>query len=259
MTLYCNPGWQDTLQSRQFATFDQIWNFPVDWIDAPNQNRGGWSGVSRVEVAIDNKLFTLYVKKQQNHTSRSLLHPIKGESTFAKEFRYLRHLQTHGISVPNVIFFAQRHALEGQQAILVSENLAGYQPLDAIKKEAMSLLAQRKLLSSVAKTVRAMHQSGLQHRALYAKHLFVKQHGEAFDVAVIDLEKARRMIFPLLQSVSDLITLNYRTREWNKASRLYFLKSYLGQDRVNVKSKFLCKWIGLKSLQKLQLWNQRHE
>ena len=157
MTLYCNPDWQSTLEAQQFATFDQIWDYPIDWIDEPNRNRGGWSGVGCVQVVFHNKPVTLFVKKQLNHTTRTLLNPIQGEPTFATEYHAIRFLQDHGLTAPNVVFFGQRNVKEGQQAILVTEMLAGYQPLDSVEKSKLSLLQQRALLRSVALTISKLH------------------------------------------------------------------------------------------------------
>lgn len=259
MTLYCNSDWQAALQKQHLATFDQIWDYPIRWIDAPNQNRGGWSGVGCVDVLFNDKTVTLFVKKQQNHTTRTLLHPIKGVLTFAKEFQMIRFLQIHGVVAPNVIFFEERSVEEGQQAILITENLAGYRPLDSIEKNAMTLSQQRTLLRAIAQTIRHMHNLGVQHRALYTKHIFLKLDSQSYEVALIDMEKARRMVFPLLQSLMDLITLNYRTQGWTKTSRLFFMKQYLAQPQLDVWGKLFCRWIIRRTKQNQQQWNKRHE
>lgn len=260
MTLYCNPSWQVTLENERFVTFDQIWNHPIDWIDTPNQNRGGWSGVGCVKIVKDGKSVTLFVKKQQNHTSRSLLHPIKGVPTFAQEFEVLRYLASNNVATPELVFFAQRSVKEGQQAILVTELLEGYQPFDLLmdhQKKLMVLAQQRELISSIAKTIKRMHALGIQHRALYPKHIFVRAAEASFDVAFIDLEKSRRMIFPSLQAVSDLITFNYRTAGWSLSSRLYFFKKYFSISRLNGFYKMLCRWIAYKTKQKQHQWNSK--
>ncbi len=250
MTLYCNPSWKTTLQKQQLATFDQIWDFPIQWIDTPNQNRGGWSGVGCLEVLFGDKPVTLFVKKQLNHTTRTVMHPLQGVPTFAKEFKAIRFLRAHGVATPNVVFFGQCRTSEGRQAILITEILAGYQPLDVIFRGTLTLLQQRELLRCIAQTIRRMHKLGIQHRALYAKHIFVKPSVHSFDVALIDMEKCRRMVFPPLQSVADLITLNYRTTGWNRTSRLYFLKRYFGLAHLNAWYKHLTIWMYQKTLAK---------
>jgi tRNA A-37 threonylcarbamoyl transferase component Bud32 len=250
LTLYCNSSWQTALQKQQLATFDQIWDFPIQWIDTPNQNRGGWSGVGCVEMVFEGEPVTLFVKKQLNHTTRTLRHPIQGEPTFATEFHTIRFLQAHGITTPNVVFFGQRSVQEGQQAILVTEMLAGYQPLDKVQKSQLSLLQQRTLLRCVAQTIGKLHQLGVQHRALYAKHIFVKPREQSFDVALIDLEKSRRMLLPWVQAMTDLVTLNYRTKGWNRSARYCFYKHYLGRRQLSVWNIMSCRYIKAKSARK---------
>lgn len=238
------------MKKLQLSTFEQIWDYPIQWIDTPNYNRGGWSGVGRLEVLFENKPVTLFVKKQLNHTSRTLRHPIQGVPTFTTEYQALRFLQEHGVTTPNVVFSEQRSVSEGQQAILITEALAGYQPLDAVMKSDLSLLQQRELLRSIAKTIRNMHRLRVQHRALYAKHIFVKPHEKSFDVALIDLEKSRRIVLPWIQAMSDLITLNYRTKGWTKTARLYFYKQYLCRQQLSLWNIMLCRYIQMKSVKK---------
>ena len=203
-----------------------------------------------VDVVFEKKPVTLFVKKQLNHTTRTLRHPIQGEPTFATEYHTIRFLQAHGLTAPNVVFFEQRTVQEGQQAILVTEMLAGYQPLDSLEKSKLSLLQQRALLRSVAQTISKLHQLGVQHRALYAKHIFVKAREQSFDVALIDLEKSRRMLWPWLQAMTDLVTLNYRTKGWSKSVRHYFYKHYLGRRQLSVWNIMACRYIKAKSAKK---------
>ena len=263
MTLYCNPGycnpaWQSVLESSQFATFDQIWNHPIDWIDTPNQNRGGWSGVGCVKIVKDGRSVTLFVKKQQNHVSRTWRHPLKGEPTFLREFQVLQYFKAQELAAPDVVFFAQRIVAEGQQAILITQMLEGYQPLDTLiqtQGKSMPQPSKRILISCVADAVKRMHGLGVQHRALYPKHIFVRPVGASFDVAFIDLEKSRQMILSPLQSVNDLITFNYRTTGWNLPHRLYFLERYFSITRLNGLYKMLWRWIAYKTRQKQHQWN----
>lgn len=251
MTLYCNPDWQPVLESKQFATFEQIWNAPVEWIDAPNRNRGGWSGVGRLQFELHGTPVILYIKKQQNHTSRSFWHPFSGEPTFAKEFRMMRYLSQHGVVTPEVVFFAQRKNSAGQQAILITRNLEGYCGLDQINRHELSVVCQHALIAEVAKAVRKMHNVGIQHRALYTKHIFVKTQALDYKVAFIDFEKSRKMLLPSLQAISDLITLNYRTAGWSSVARYYFYKHYLGRHQLSLWNIILSYYIKSKSEKKL--------
>ncbi len=260
MALYCNPDWQTLLESRQLSTFDQIWDAPVEWIDAPNRNRGGWSGVGRMQFEKHGKSITVYIKKQQNHLSRSLLHPVSGEPTFAKEFRYMRYLTQRGIQTPEPVFFAQRKNAAGHQAILMTEELEGFSSLNQMNRHGLTILQQRTLIACVANALRNMHNAGIQHRALYTKHIFVKPQAQGFAVALIDFEKSRKMLMPGLQAISDLITLNYRTPDdrfggWSIQHRLHFFKAYYALKHVSGIYKTLVRWMARKTLKKQHQWN----
>lgn len=258
MTLFCKEDWKETLNKQQLASFDAIWSLPIHWIDAPNDNRGGWSGVGQIEIMHRDQVTTLFVKKQLNHITRTWRHPIVGELTFKNEFRMFQHLHSHKMAVPTVVFFAERHVPEGRQAILVTEKLFGFQSLDVVNHQSMQLKAKRKLLISVAETISRMHQLGIQHRALYSKHLFVREDDDNFEIAVIDLEKARWMLMPRMQAISDLITLNYRTIKWTKTSRLFFLLSYLKENKLSVFSKRLLRKIVNGTMRKQKYWKQKY-
>ena len=245
------------LQKNQLDTFENVWDFPIQWIDAPNKNRGGWSAVGRLEIQNNGKPNLFFVKKQLNHTTRTLRHPLNGVPTFAKEFAGIQLLKQRGLNVPEVAYFAEQNSAQGQQAILITESLDGYQPLDVFDRSTLSLRQQRQLISNVAKTIRQMHGAGVVHRALYAKHIFVKPNnikssGDAFEVALIDFEKFRPIYFAPLQAADDLMTLNYRTSGWTNTNRLYFLKQYLAQPSLNSWGKLFCKWVIYRSNQKIK-------
>lgn len=245
------------LQDNQLDTFEKVWDFPIQWIDEPNKNRGGWSAVGRLEIQNNGKPILFFVKKQLNHTTRTLLHPFDGVPTFAKEFEGVEFLKQRGLKVPNVAFFAQQRTQQGQQAILITECLDGYQPLDVFDKSTLSLIQQRRLLSCVAKTIRQMHDAGIVHRALYAKHIFIrptifKPSGDTYEVAMIDFEKFRPIYLAPLQIAEDLITLNYRTPGWTNTSRLYFLKQYLAQPTLSRWGKLFYKWVLYRSNKKIK-------
>lgn len=235
------------LQKQGLDTFEKVWDTKIHWLEPPNTRRGGWSGVGRIllQDGLQERIF--YVKKQCNYKTQTLRHPLSGEPTFAKEFRILRYLRTRGIQVPDVAFYAEKYRSEGLCAVLITENLSGYVPLSQFLMNGnFDLLASRQVLRSVALAVKRFHEAGIQHRALYTKHLFVKIGGIDTDVAIIDLEKARPIILPFLQPMADLAKLNYRTARWTKTARLSFFLSYLRAKKLNFFTKYVFKFITQK-------------
>lgn len=253
MPFFVDPLWEKLLEFNRLNSFDQVWNCQAEWIDAPNDTRGGMSGVSRLVLALpDSDKADVFLKRQQNHRRRTWRHPYHGEPTFVREYRVIRYLQQHGVAVPPVVLFAERRYNGNLQAALMTRELGGYRSFEEAGNQvsALSLSAQRVLLRAVAKAVRSMHLAGIQHRSLYAKHLFVKPRDDDYDAALIDFEKSRRNPLPLLRTYSDLVTLNYRTGKWSRSSRLYFFKQYYGVDKLKPWQKWLCRLIHRRSTEK---------
>jgi Lipopolysaccharide kinase (Kdo/WaaP) family len=238
------------LEFNQLNNFERIWTHKISWFEEPNRGRGGWSGVGRLRLAMpDGGELGAFLKRQENHQRRTFRHPINGEPTFACEFNMMRYLQAHDVVVPEPIFFAQKNEGGSPQAILITEELVGYRSLETITEELFthgrpSLTRQRSIVRGVAATVRKLHSAHIQHRSLYPKHLFVKFLPNADpQVAVIDLEKSRVKLLSPMCTIFDLATLNRHAKYWSRTSRLYFLKQYLGIERLSPWDKFLCRLI----------------
>ena len=251
MTEFFGPDWQDILEHNQLANFDALWTLTTPWFEEPNIRRGGWSGVTKLTVQIDNKQRTLFVKRQENHTSRTWLHPLKGIATFEKEFHNLHRFHRHGIPTLNLVYFASRQQGNARQAILVTEELKDYLPLDApeLVKYNGPLASQQQrqqLLSSVAKVARQMHEQHLQHNCFYPKHIFVKQELNSWSVKFIDLEKTKSTLTQHAATLRDLATLLRHSPNASLREQLYFLKAYKNEKKLSASSRQLIKNIQVK-------------
>lgn len=239
------------LNQNQVASFEQLWGYQGDWFEPPNRERGGWSGVNFIELSDETgKKHGFYLKRQQNFMRRTWRHPIAGEPTFVREFKMMQYLQQHNITIPQIAFFSSKQT----QALLLTEALKGYVSFDLWLESNpnASLNRKRTLLSALAQAISKLHQSRVQYRSLYAKHLFVKDNAGSFDIALIDFEKSRVSIFIPILKFSDLITFNYRTPSLSRTQRLYFFKQYLKIDRLSAWHKCVCRTIYKKSLRKMK-------
>lgn len=225
-----DPRLQTALASQGLTDFDSWWQLSVAWLEPPNRERGGWSGVGRWQLPLDaDNVCELYVKRQQNHLRRTALAPFSGVPTFMMEYRYLTFLRQHGIKVPEVVYFGSRQTAEGDQAVLVTVALsADYQDFSQLC-DAPQMLANGGLLEAVAKAIRQLHQTGVQHRALYPKHVFVARRDPDVAVAFIDLEKARNMPFPRWQAWRDLKQFLARMPDWTEDMQFHFYQVYTGR------------------------------
>lgn len=254
-----SPQYQPLLQQHQLASFEQLWRYEGDWFESPNRERGGWSGVNYIELAdATGKLQGFYLKRQQAHMRRTWRHPFVGEPTFVREFEILEYLSKRNVATPKLVFFGNQQ----DKAILLTEALTGFMAADDwLKNHAnISINQQRMLMRALANAVRKLHQAGVQHRSLYLKHLFVKENvgdsiNNGFEVATIDFEKSRITAFIAWFRFADLITLHYRAINLRASNKLAFFKQYFGvnsltDNTLNIRHKFLCRYLNKKSLQK---------
>lgn len=243
MQVFVSPQFKATLEQHQWHDFEPLWHYPIDWFEAPNERRGGWSGVGCVTLnqGTPNAL-KLFVKKQANHGRRTWRHPFRGEPTFKREFARLQFLAQHQVNVPQVAFYGEQNQAQ-QRAILVTLALDS-QPLDTLMTawwQLASPLQQAGLIEAVASAVRRLHDLGLTHRALYPKHIFVKHHAQQPEIAFIDLEKARFTPFLWRRTLFDLAALHRHTPWLRRTQRLHFLLHYLKVPRLNRLNKCLCR------------------
>lgn len=244
------------LEQCQLHTFEQLWDHPIEWFEAPNERRGGWSGVGRLQLEVGGgKPLCLFVKKQQNHGRLTLRHPVRGEPTFRREYQRLQYLADHEIGAPKVVFYGEKLIENKLCAILVTEELEDYQPLDSLtakwfSENKLTRAHRQQLLKVIAASLRNFHQLGLVHRALYPKHIFVRHADGPVQVALIDLEKARFSPLFWYRAYFDLAALNRHAEHWQVTDRLYFFMQYCQLQRLGKFSKWFCRQLIKRSQRK---------
>ena len=231
---------RELLAYNGFDSFESLWDVELGWFEEPNYRRGGWSGVSRhVLKRPEGGSLAVFIKRQQNHNFKSLLHPMRGLPTTYREYRNICRMKKYALPCPDVVFYGHRKAGGQWQAILMTRSLTGYKPLEdclnSIEQDDVG--ARRALLASVAETLSRMHGHYLRHGNLYAKHILVRvkspgssNHDGAyeFDSVVIDLERMQ-ICFPLSRLA--LHDLDQLYRRWKHQDRDWeaFVDSYLAR------------------------------
>ena len=201
MTDYFGENWLAILKRNHLASFSALWTLDATWFEPPNIRRGGWSGVVKIPLlTTDDNPVNIFIKRQENHLSKTWRHPIAGIPTFQKEYENLRCFHHYQIPTQDLVYYGSRLYNGDVQAILITQELAGYAPLDKVLPDNELKLIRngahrRALLSAVAKAIHKMHQHNMQHNSLYPKHIFVKPLDIGWDVKFIDLEKAKRRLF----------------------------------------------------------------
>lgn len=209
-------------QENNLSGFTDLWNLDASWVEPPNKRRKGISGVLTYELKIgDGSVQRIFIKRQENHNTRTLRHPIRGVSTFYREYNYVQKLLHAGVPVIEVLYYGQALTRSNQKAILVSRALEGYVSLEqwfALYEERKDPIKVRSVLQAVVNAIRPMHQKGVRHGSLYGKHVFVRPPvdgdtaGPAVEVCLLDLEKARRPMFHNQMIEKDLSQLIRHTK-----------------------------------------------
>ncbi len=215
--------------------FEYFWNKQGEWVEEPNQRRGGQSGVQRI-LSSSGRL--LYAKRQIGHIYRTWLHPF-GRPTVLRERDAMQGLRLLDVEVPELVFCGAQRGPEHQwQALLVTAALDGFVEIDnwyaAGERERHGEGLHDRLLQAVATTLVRMHKGRWQHGCLYAKHVFVRVDGEGEQaqvrVALLDFEKCRQRLSSQRAAAHDLKQLR-RHSSWNDADwqkLYYFYKTVFG-------------------------------
>lgn len=177
--------------------FDLWWQREGPWVEPPNQRRGGESGV-QILAPLTADGPPLYSKRQKGHIYRTLLHPF-GRPTVLRERLASRALARLGIKVPNLVYCDARRRQGQWFALLVTEALVDFVSLDRWYAEGFAdacPAAQRaEVLRQIGRMIARLHGAHWQHGCCYPKHVFVRTDaGGAVEVALIDLEKCRRVL-----------------------------------------------------------------
>lgn len=248
LPLFQSERYQQVFAQHQLDGFEPLWHKKIDWFEEPNRRRGGWSGVGQLELKAGADDLSVFVKKQQNHGRRTFLHPFKGEPTFRREFKRLVFLDARQIKAPKVVCYGEKRIDNKACAILATEALLGFEPLDIVTQRwhtstHQSRQQKQKLFKVVANSLRDFHQAGLVHRALYPKHIFIKNAEGQPEVALIDLEKARFSLFFFYRAYFDLSALNRHAESWTRSEKLFFFLQYFQEKHLSKQLRFICKRI----------------
>ena len=259
---YSVNDWQSMAAVNGLDSFESIWALDIGWFEEPNQRRGGWSGVSRYDVTLaDDRTGGIFIKRQQNHSTRTWRHPFKGILTFRREFQNLMLLHSFDVPTLEVLYFAERTVGDQRRAILISRELSGYASLE----NCMAYWQQHGLpertiwhetIQRIAAVARRMHQHHIQQNCFMPKHVFIGElHGQ-MDVRLIDLEKAKRRWTVERALLRDLDTFNRRSPGIRTTDRLRFLLAYHETERVDARVRKT--WDKLLALLRMKRPNLTH-
>ncbi len=232
---FYSPADRELLRSNKLETFSKLWQAELNWFEPPNYRRSGWSGAARYELRQENgETIGVFIKRQENHLRRTLQYP-QGCPTFRIEWQNLNKLTKYQVEVPRPLYYGEHYENGKPQAILITYELKGFSALDEWLRgdqcQGGNQHLRHDVLPAISDVVRRFHDHRFRHNSLYPKHIMLKvrQDGNltATDVSLIDLEKSRRVFYPMGARIRDLDTLMRRCPEWTNHEKDLFLNYYL--------------------------------
>lgn len=210
--------------------FERWWQTRGTWVEAPNQRRGGESGVQFLR---NQGQYLVYLKRQSGHLHYSVAHPF-GRPTVLRELQAMQALTALGVRVPKLVYCDAQKSAGQWRALLVTEALEGFVSLDqwyaSAAPQQWDAALKKQLLEQLANTLSRLHQGRWQHGCLYAKHIFVKRHsaasGDWVEIALLDLEKSRQRWSQDAASRHDLGQLSRHRESMPPADWQTFIEAY---------------------------------
>jgi tRNA A-37 threonylcarbamoyl transferase component Bud32 len=215
---------QQVLAEEGIRTFDGFWDLPRDWVDAINERRGGWSGVTRhVFTTGTGTSIPVYLKRQENQSRRGPLSTYIKKPTFWFEREILHYLKGKGNFGPDLLCYAERDLGGNQQTILVTRSLENYLSIDELLADLED--EQRvDIMDRVGKFLSRLHLLRVEHGAVYEKHIYVDT--SSGDCRLIDFERARFRRSSRVAMTKDLERLFRRAEELTDTDRNVILNQY---------------------------------
>lgn len=201
----------------QHINLQHFLDLDLPFFEPKNIRRGGWSGISRVECAG----LAYFVKRQVNHSYREPRRFLLRTPTLRREYINILRLQNINIGTPEIVLYAET----GQDAMLVTRELAGYIDLDNFLAITTDTAARETMFSTLVNTLLKMHEGNFLHGCLYGKHIMVDA-SEPANIATIDLEKMRFSIGRRRSACKDISQLLRHTTGIKDSERDLIVAAY---------------------------------
>jgi heptose I phosphotransferase len=215
---------------------------------------------AQLELARDGITHSVFLKRYQGETLRNLLQRWSedGErSAIAlREVRVALVLDKLGIETFRPLAWGCQDAWgTNQKSFLVMSQVRGDSLERWLSQRTFSSTKEdwrekKQLVEGLARFAKRIHENGWFHRDFYLCHIFISEIGGEFHFALVDLARMFRPRWRVERwQIKDLAQLDFSapTEIFSRTSRLRFLKSYFGVNRLTSAQKTLVRKISRKS------------
>lgn len=197
---YESASHSEFLISRGYSRFEDFWDLPPIFVDDINYRRGGWSGVSVLTLPDGDSQRKYFVKRQVNQLRYSISKPL-GVLTFEHEVIGIKRNQKLGLPAIDIACWGVNKAAGSTRGLLVTAD-TGIVSLEELLSSYQLSPSFERLLHRCGEQLLEMHNRGIQHGALYPKHIFLDQ--QTGTINLIDFERARKKTFVRKAITADL-------------------------------------------------------
>jgi len=187
--------------------------------------------VSMIELQTEKGPQKLFLKRFRHPHFKDILFTFLNTGRFQSQAGFeadnIDLLEKNGISVPKVAAFGEQVKLGlERRSFIILEEAKGQCMTDFIAQnwDEMPLAEKQKVISSLAKTIRKIHDANIGLTDLYLWHIFISENeNHDYDFAFIDLNRMKRHVASRDEKIKNL-------------GRLYFsmLDKYFNADMLKL-------------------------
>jgi Lipopolysaccharide kinase (Kdo/WaaP) family. len=199
------PVFEAQLAQAGLGSFDDFWQFGGHR-EQEGQPHDHLCGAARA-VRIGDQTLSLSVKRQENHCFRSLLHPLRGQPTFWREWRLIHRLRAGGVPTFDPVYYGERKEDGRHQAVLVTLALDEFRDLNRgfAERGDLSETQRANALQLVALVLLRFHRNRLRHNNLIGDHVVLRFGSDGrVGARLLGLEQVTRARHPLDAAARDL-------------------------------------------------------
>lgn len=219
---FCDDEDRELFSRNGLESFESFWRQPQIFVDAVNYRRGGWSGVSRLELKDRNNERLFFIKRQENQFRYSWRHPM-GRLTFEEEAKALRLTHRLGLPAVPLICFGKSRETGATRGLLVTRAIARPSLADLIESRP-DWRTLTTLLAHCGEQLYRFHAHRIRHGALYPNHIFLDLASRT--VTLIDFEGSRVCRTTDAAIAADLPQLIRRLKGMPEEARELLLRPY---------------------------------
>lgn len=231
-------SWQQVFADFGLGTFEDFFNYPYERKINMRKKRD----VQLLTLGEGENSKEFFVKRFYNPHFKDMLFTWRNFGGFCSLARYewenARLLFANGIKTYKPVCYGeQTKAGIERRSFLVTEKLQS-QCLTEFVAGNWSQLSQgekEKLIVSLAKTVRRIHNAKISMPDLYVWHFYVSENncnGSEYEFAIIDLHRMKTNIDDLNQRIRNLAAFDFsmRAEYFDSSMRRLFLESYASDN-----------------------------